>query len=262
MKTCEYATVVENKRLTKDVYSIILKTKISKNAKPGQFVTLYSDDESRLLPRPISIADFDRNLRTLRLVYRVVGEGTKEFSEKASGDTLKVMGPLGNGYPEYKEYGKVLLVGGGVGIPPLLAKAKELHETGCKKEDIVVILGYRSKDDIFLREEFEEIATTYITTDDGSVGFKGNTVEFARTLEDEFDVIYSCGPKIMLSSLKKYAEEKATTLYVSLEERMACGIGACLACTCNSTEVDGHTNVKKKRTCVDGPVFDAKEVEI
>lgn len=268
-KQISIAKVVLNERLTEDVYSMVLESDIAESAKPGQFVALYSSELSRLLPRPISICDFEESC--LRIVYRVVGAGTDEFSKMKAGDEIRVMGPLGNGYPfdEALEILKdensdevITLVGGGVGVPPLLALAKTFVSKGIAKERIHVVLGYRNSSDVFLQEDFEKYATVHVATDDGSLGFHGNTVDCLKALGLNGKVIYSCGPKVMLHFLKLYAEEAGSKLYVSLEEKMACGIGACLACVCKSKDVDKHSNVKNKRVCKDGPVFDAEEVEL
>ena len=170
-KIVENARVVENLQMTDDVYSMILETEIADMAKPGQFVALYSNSDSKILPRPISICDFSDG--RIRLVYRVVGEGTYEFSNLKEGDTIKVMGPLGNGYPieNLNSDSKVTLVGGGVGVPPLLALAKTLSNNGIK--NINCVLGFRNEDDIFLEDDFEEYSDVTITTDDGSAGFHG-----------------------------------------------------------------------------------------
>lgn len=255
--------VILNEKIAEGVYSMVLESDIARAAKPGQFVALYSKDASRLLPRPISICDYNDD--SIRLVYRVVGEGTLEFSKYVPGDEVKVMGPLGNGYPldeATKEDSVITLVGGGVGVPPLLAMSRVLSESGIPRERIHAVLGFRDSKDVFLAEDFEKYATVTVTTDDGSKGFHGNTVSYLRESEEESRLMYSCGPKVMLHFLKEYASEAGAKLYVSLEEKMACGIGACLACVCKSKDKDAHSNVNNKRVCKDGPVFDAEEVEL
>ena len=183
--------------------------------------------------------------------------GTEEFSRLQPGDTLPVIGPLGNGFPVEKAEGKrVFLMGGGIGVPPILELAKEMN---CAEKQIVV--GYRDCH-TFLREEFEAAGTLYISTEDGSVGTKGNVMDAIREKKLQADMIYACGPTPMLRAIKQYAEENNIECYISLEERMACGIGACLACVCKSREKDAHSNVNNKRICKDGPVFLSTEVEI
>lgn len=246
------AKVMSQSQIGTDVFDLVLLAKeAAELAKPGQFISMYSNDKSKLLPRPISICGVDKEAGTLRVVYRTVGEGTKEFSAMAAGDTLDVIGPLGNGFSLKDK--KAILLGGGIGIPPMLELAKQLE---CEK---TAVLGYR--DEIFLAEEFEKVLPTYIASEDGKTGTKGTVIDALRENEITGDIIYACGPTPMLKAIKTYALEHGMEAQLSLEERMACGIGACLACVCKSKEVDSHTHVHNKRVCKDGPVFDAKEVE-
>ena len=255
----EQAKVLSQEMLADGIYSLWIETEAALTARPGQFVSVYTTDASKLLPRPISICEIDKEAKRLRLVYRVTGEktGTKQFSESKAGDFVPVIGPLGNGFPYEKAEGKkVFLMGGGIGVPPILELAKQMK---CEKKQIIA--GYRDCH-TFLREEFEAAGTLYIATEDGSVGTKGNVMDAIRENALEADVIYACGPTPMLRAIKKYAEENGIECYISLEERMACGIGACLACVCKSREKDAHSNVNNKRICKDGPVFLSTEVEI
>lgn len=260
MKKKEICTVIHQKEIGDGIFSMWIQTEnIGKEAKPGQFVSLYSKDGSKLLPRPISLCEIDRENSRLRLVYRVTGAktGTEEFSRLKAGDTIPVIGPLGNGFPVEKAEGKrAFLMGGGIGVPPILELAKQMQ---CEKKQIVV--GYRNAQ-TFLKEEFEATGELYISTEDGSVGTKGNVMDAIREQKLEADIIYACGPTPMLRAIKQYAEENGIECYISLEERMACGIGACLACVCKSKEKDAHSNVNNKRICKDGPVFLSTEVEI
>ncbi|MCC2239952.1 dihydroorotate dehydrogenase electron transfer subunit [Fusicatenibacter sp. CLA-AA-H213] len=260
MKKKEICTVIRQKEIGDGIFSMWIQTEnIGKEAKPGQFVSLYSKDGSKLLPRPISLCEIDRENSRLRLVYRVTGAktGTEEFSRLKAGDTIPVIGPLGNGFPVEKAEGKrAFLMGGGIGVPPILELAKQMQ---CEKKQIVV--GYRNAQ-TFLKEEFEAVGELYISTEDGSVGTKGNVMDAIREQKLEADIIYACGPTPMLRAIKQYAEENGIECYISLEERMACGIGACLACVCKSKEKDAHSNVNNKRICKDGPVFLSTEVEI
>ena len=256
----ETVTVVSQKQIGAGIYDLTIQTKkIAAAAKAGQFVSVYSNDASKLLPRPISLCGIDRKAGTLRLVYRVTGEhtGTEEFSRLQAGDTMKIMGPLGNGFTVEKGR-KTFLIGGGIGVPPMLQLAKEMKDAG---ENFQIVMGYRDAG-TFLLDEFKEQGESFVATEDGSVGTKGNVLDAIRENHLDADVIYACGPTPMLRALKAYAEEQNMTCYVSMEERMACGIGACLACVCNSTEKDAHSNVKNKRICKEGPVFNAKEVEL
>lgn len=256
----ETVTVVSQKQIGTGIYDLTIQTKeIAAAAKAGQFVSVYSNDASKLLPRPISLCGIDRKAGTLRLVYRVTGKntGTEEFSRLQTGDTVKIMGPLGNGFTVEKGK-KAFLIGGGIGVPPMLQLAKEMKDAG---ENFQIVMGYRDAG-TFLLDEFKEQGESFVATEDGSVGTKGNVLDAIRENHLEADVIYACGPTPMLRALKTYAEEQNMTCYVSMEERMACGIGACLACVCNSTDKDAHSNVKNKRICKEGPVFNAKEVEL
>lgn len=251
----EQAVILCQDKIATDVYSIWFQTdKIAKAAIPGQFIAVYCQDGSRLLPRPISICETEKEKGILRIVYRIAGEGTKEISACQSGMELKIMGPLGNGYTLKEK--KAFLIGGGIGIPPMLELAKNLN---CEKE---IVLGYRSGAEMFLKDELEKYGNLTIATDDGSVGVKGNVLDAIRANSLKADIIYACGPTPMLRAAKTYAEEQGIEAQISLEERMACGIGACLACVCQSKEVDEHSNVHNKRVCKDGPVFDAREVEL
>lgn len=251
----EQALVVSQECLADGIFSMWIQTKVAKTAKAGQFISMYTNDGSKLLPRPISICEIDREGGKLRVVYRVTGEktGTEQFSKMKAGDTIPVIGPLGNGFPLIEK--KAFLIGGGIGVPPILELAKSLN---CEKQ---IIVGYRDAQ-TFLKEELEANGTLYISTEDGSVGTKGNVMDAIREHSLEADIIYACGPTPMLRALKSYAEENGIECYLSLEERMACGIGACLACVCKSKEKDHHSNVNNKRICKDGPVFLSTEVEL
>lgn len=285
----EIAVVVDQNALGSGIYDLTLKTtNIAKAAKAGQFVSVYSNDKSKLLPRPISLCGIDRDEDTIRLVYRVTGEntGTEEFSKLVMGDKIRILGPLGNGFT-VEPGKKAFLVGGGIGVPPMLQLAKDINsgvvqttgavdtntqEKGQTEEkqinghgkkicDMNIIMGYRDEN-TFLLDEFKEQADSFVATEDGSVGTKGNVIDAINENGLEADVIYACGPMPMLRALKAYAMEHDMECYVSMEERMACGIGACLACVCKTKDKDAHSNVNNKRICKEGPVFNAKEVEL
>ena len=230
----ETAIIIRQEEIADDIYSMWLHTdQIAAHAKAGQFVSVYCNDGSRLLPRPISICEIDKKDGAIRLVYRVAGKGTAEFSGMHTGAQLRIVGPLGNGFPKKEK--KAFLIGGGIGIPPMLQLAKELN---CEKQ---IILGFR--DELFLMDEFK------------------NVLDAIRENGLDAEIIYACGPMPMLRALKEYAEKNHIECWISMEERMACGIGACLACVCQSKEKDAHSNVKNKRICKEGPVFRAEEVE-
>ena len=255
----EHAVVISQEMLGDGIFSMWLRTEASQMAVPGQFISMYTNDGTKLLPRPISICEIDKEEGALRVVYRVTGEntGTKQFSECKPGDTIPVIGPLGNGFPLEKAEGKkAFLMGGGIGVPPILELAKQLN--AAEKQ---IVMGYRDAN-TFLKEQFEANGTVYVSTEDGSVGTKGNVMDAIRENGLTADIIYACGPTPMLRAIKNFAEENGIECYISLEEKMACGIGACLACVCKSKEKDHHTNVHNKRICKDGPVFLSTEVEI
>ena len=248
----EMAVIIRQEKIGTGIYSMWIRTEqVAEHAKAGQFVSVYCNDGSRLLPRPISICEINNEEKTLRLVYRVAGKGTGEFSAMKAGETLHIVGPLGNGFPKKEK--KAFLIGGGIGIPPMLQLAKELD---CEKQ---IVLGYR--DELFLLDEFQKQGEVYLATEDGSAGTKGNVLDAIRANALTADVIYACGPTPMLRALKTYAAENGIECWISMEERMACGIGACLACVCKSKEKDAHSNVNNKRICKEGPVFLAEEVE-
>lgn len=255
----EWGRVLAQREIAAGVYDLTIQTKeIAAHAKAGQFVSLYCRDSSRLLPRPISLCGIDRERGTLRLVYRVAGKGTEEFSELKEGDSIRMLGPLGNGFSFDGK--KAFLIGGGIGIPPMLQLAKDMRQSG-ELSKIQILLGYRDSQ-TFLLQEFEEQGEVYVSSEDGSVGTKGNVLDAIREKGLTADVIYACGPAPMLRALKVYAAEQKIPCYISLEERMACGIGACLACVCKTGERDAHTNVNNARICKEGPVFLAEEVEL
>lgn len=257
-KRMEQAVVISQECIAPDIYSMWLQTEeIAGLAVPGQFISMYTRDESKLLPRPISLCEIDRENGRLRVVYRVTGKGTgtEAFSGRVSGDTIQILGPLGNGFPLDAGKGKkACLIGGGIGVPPMLELAGQLD---AEKQ---IVMGYRDR--TFLAEDFQKYGKLHVATEDGSAGTKGNVLDAIREQEIQAEIMYACGPAPMLRAVKQYAEEKNIVCYVSMEERMACGIGACLACVCQSTDVDEHSNVHNKRVCKDGPVFLSTEVEI
>ncbi len=267
MKKKERCVVESQQRIGEGIYSLWIQTpSIAEEAHPGQFVSLYCSDGSRLLPRPISLCEIDRKGKRLRMVYRVAGKGTAEFSALKEGDSIEVMGPLGNGFPLEEAAGKrIFLMGGGIGIPPMLETAKALTGNSdgpapAAASQVTAVLGYR--DERFLQNEYEKICDVCISTEDGSFGTRGNVIDAIHENHLEADVIFACGPAPMLRGIKAYAEEQGIPCWISMEERMACGIGACLACVCQSKEVDSHSHVHNKRVCKDGPVFNASEVEL
>ena len=255
--TCE---IISNDKITEGIFSMWIKHDLSSKISPGQFVGLYPEDKSTLLPRPISICESDDDKKALRLVYRVVGKGTEEFSALTAGEKIDVLGILGNGYDLSTASGKknITLMAGGIGIPPMLELAKRLKSKGHSPS---IVLGYRDSD-TFLSEEFSGYGDIYIATDDGSKGFHGNVIDALAYYKLTPDIIYACGPMPMLRGAKAHGYRQNIPCFISLEERMACGVGACLGCVCKTTDVDHHSHVKNARICTDGPVFNAAEVDI
>ena len=247
----ETAVVYSQEELAPGIFSMWIVTDIADEARPGQFISVYSQDGSRLLPRPISICEADPDEGRLRIVYRIAGKGTDEFSKYVSGDPIDIMGPLGNGFPQEGE--NVFLIGGGIGTPPMLEVADHY------KQNATAIIGFRSAEAVILAEDFENVSPTVICTDDGTKGTHGYvTTALEKVLKAQSaDIIYACGPHPMLKGIAALAEKYHISCEVSLEERMGCGVGACLVCACktvkNSKEYMAHV-------CKDGPVFNAKEV--
>lgn len=247
-------SVHKQEKLADGIYSMWLDApELAKESVPGQFIAVYTNDKSKLLPRPISICEADKENGRLRIVYRIAGAGTLELSGYGAGAMLDIMGPLGNGFPLKDK--KAFLIGGGIGIPPMLELAKNLD---CEK---TAVLGYRDAD-TFLADEIGKYAGVVLATEDGSVGTKGNVIDAIRAKGLKADVIYACGPTPMLKALKAYAAENGIECWISLEEKMACGIGACLGCVCHTKDIDSHSNVRNTRICKDGPVFPAEAVEL
>lgn len=255
-KKKEAAKVYSQEQIATGIYDMWIETDLASQAKPGQFISVYTQNQSALLPRPISICEADKNNNRLRIVYRIAGKGTKEFSEYRKGDRIDILGTLGNGFPIEAAKGKrVFLMGGGIGIPPMLELAKNIQG----EKDIIV--GYRNSE-LFLSKDLEKYGTVHIATEDGSVGTKGNVMNAIEAENLKTDVIFACGPMPMLRAIKKYAETENIPAYISLEERMACGVGACLGCVVKTREVDHHSHVNNARICTDGPVYLASDVEI
>jgi dihydroorotate dehydrogenase electron transfer subunit len=256
--------IVEQSMLSDGIFSIWFEAPdVALAARAGQFISIYTNDASKLLPRPISICEIDRAKGLIRVVYRVSGAGTKQFSELSTGDSLEILGPLGNGYDLEainNNGGALCVVGGGIGIPPMLGLAKAYKEKYPENE-VIAVLGYRDKF-TFLTDEFESTCKVYYASDNGDIGIKGNVIDAIRAYELSADCICACGPTPMLRGLIAYANEKGVKTFISLEEKMACGIGACLACVCKSKEIDDHSHVHNKRICKDGPVFDSSEIEL
>lgn len=243
--------VIENKIIAKNIFSLTLEVPEMPEIKAGQFIMLETPAAARLLRRPLGICAYDRT--SITVCYQVAGKGTNALSEVKSGAFLNMLLPLGNGFP--KVGNNIALVGGGVGVFPLLCYAQENPE-----KNITSCLGFRNAECVCLIDEFNKFGKVNIMTDDGSIGEKGNAVDalFSEMKKQAFDAIFACGSTPMLRALKaRLIQEKVNTkCYVSLEERMGCGMGACLVCTCKKSG-GGRASV-----CKEGPVFDIMEVEL
>ena len=256
MKEKVTAQVISQQEIAENIFDMWIETGLAQEAHPGQFIGVFPKNKSTILPRPISICEINEEKTALRIVYRIAGQGTKEFSSFTAGDVVEILGVLGNGFPlEAGKGKKVFLMGGGIGVPPILQLAKELE---AEKQ---VIVGYRDNN-LFLKEDLDKYASVYVATEDGSAGTKGNVMNAIEENGLDAEVIFACGPMPMLRAIKRYAEAKGIKAYISLEEHMACGVGACLGCVVKTKEVDHHSHVHNARICTDGPVFDAEEVDI
>ncbi|NGP44316.1 dihydroorotate dehydrogenase electron transfer subunit [Bacillaceae bacterium SIJ1] len=252
----EHLEVVQQREIAESVFEAELYgSLVAQMTVPGQFVHLrVTEGTAPLLRRPISLCDVDVKERKLKIIYRRQGEGTKQLARLRAGDTVDVLGPLGHGFPtDLPEGRSALLIGGGVGVPPLYYLAKQLKNQGIAVRHI---LGFDTMTSVFYEKEFAALGPTTVTTVDGTYGMQGLVTDAlqADVTDSEADRIYSCGPTPMLRALEQALPNKE--LYVSLEERMGCGVGACLACVCQT--YDGGTSYKK--ICTDGPVFRAGEV--
>lgn len=253
--------VISQTEAAEGIYDMWLESDLAASVRAGQFIAVYPHNESTLLPRPLSICEADREKGRLRIVYRAAGKGTRELSGYHAGRNIRIMGNLGNGFPlDGADGRKVLLIGGGIGIPPLLQLAKDLKKEA-RAVSVSVVAGYRNNQ-LFLKEDLERYAEVFVATEDGSEGTKGTVLDAVRSNALKADVIMACGPMPMLRAVKQYAKEEGMEAFLSLEERMACGVGACLGCVCRTKEKDAHSHVNNARICTEGPVFRAEDVEI
>ncbi len=237
--------IVSNSRIAKSVYKMVLEGDTQYVTAPGQFVNI--ELEGKFLRRPISVCDYDE--RTITIIYKVVGAGTEQMSHMAEGEELDVLTGLGNGFDTSKAGERNLLVGGGVGVPPMYNLAKTLKAAG---RQVSVVMGFNAEDEIFYAEEFKALGVdVYVATADGSVGTKGFVTDVIREKALQYDYFFTCGPLPMLKALYDATGEIGGQL--SFEERMGCGFGACMGCSC-------QTKYGTKRICKDGPVLLKEEV--
>ncbi len=234
--------IISNKKLTESIFEMILKGDTSSITAPGQFINIKLD--GFYLRRPISICDYDDS--TITIIYKVVGEGTEVMSKMNSGEKLDVLCGLGNGFDTSKSLDKPVLIGGGVGVPPMYNLCKKLISEG---KSVTVILGFNKKDEIFYEDEFKKLgADVKVTTVDGSYGIKGFVTDALK--DTEYSYFYTCGPMPMFKAIESTA---VTSGQYSFEERMGCGFGACMGCSCK-------TKYGNKRICKDGPVLEREEI--
>ncbi len=235
-------TIESNEKIAKDVYLMVLSGDTSHITAPGQFVNIKL--EGFYLRRPISVCDYDEG--TLTLIYKVVGKGTEYMAELPKGFSLDVLTGLGNGFDTSKSGAKPLLIGGGVGVPPMYNLAKKLISDG---REVSVILGFNTAEEVFFKDEFDKIgAKVYVATADGSMGTKGFVTDVMK--DTDYDYFYTCGPMPMFKAIEAIAK---TSGQYSFEERMGCGFGACMGCSCK-------TKYGNKRICKDGPVLEREEI--
>ncbi|NME96077.1 dihydroorotate dehydrogenase electron transfer subunit [Clostridium cochlearium] len=234
--------IIDNKKIYENIYKLSISGDFK--GKPGQFYMVRSWRKEPLLSRPISIYSIDNN--TLEFLYAVVGEGTKLLSKLKKGDSINLLGPLGNGFPIENIKGKIAVVSGGIGIAPLYEVVKNLQEC-----EIDLYAGFREKS--YSTEAFKEyVENIYIATESGEEGEKGYITDILEV--NKYDMVLCCGPEVMMKKVVKMCKEKKVPIYISMEKHMACGVGACLGCTCKTK--DGN-----KRTCKEGPVFLGDELE-
>lgn len=254
MSIQELCTVRENQALGGPIFALTLDApRICQAAAPGQFVHI-ACGEGSLLRRPISICDAQDGV--LKIVFAVKGEGTEWLSRRAAGDVLDILGPLGHGFDMTALGDRPVFIGGGIGVPPMYKTMKAARDNGAQP---TAILGFRSRDAVILEEDFRALGTVYTATDDGSYGIHGFVSDVLKEHVSEFTSVCCCGPKPMLKALADIAESAGLPCQVSMEERMGCGIGACLVCACALKAKDGET--RYGHVCKDGPVFDSREVQ-
>lgn len=258
-----YAELVEKIELKDDIYHFKVKApEIAKTAKPGNFVEIrVSDTTTPFLRRPISIYNLEKEKGIVEFIFQVKGQGTEILANKRLGDKIDILGPLGFGTFKYDAYQKIAVIGGGIGVFPLYELSKSAKQAG---EDVNIYLGFRSKDNVVLKKEFEEVSDKLvITTDDGSYGESGFAINFLKEdiKKEKLDCIYACGPLPMLKAVRELAIEENIPCQISLEERMGCGIGACLGCAVKTARSPKEAP-EYWHVCKGGPVFEAKEVEI
>ncbi len=255
----ELMTVVAQSEIAKNIFEMTLKgTLVDQMDEPGKFVHLKAGEEvTPLLRRPISIARIEPEKQEFTMIYRAEGAGTNVLARKRPGDKVNVLGPLGHGFPvgEAQTGQTALLIGGGIGVPPLYELSRRLNAKGVKT---IHVLGFQNQAAAFYTEQFALLGETYVATVDGSLGEQGFVTDVVNNHGLKADIFYSCGPTVMLKAVEQL--HAAPHGFISLEERMGCGIGACFACVCHPSADETGTSYLK--ICSDGPVFKAGEVAL
>ncbi|WP_295093304.1 dihydroorotate dehydrogenase electron transfer subunit [Ruminococcus sp.] len=245
--------ITEKTAIAREIYSFTIACpEIATAACPGQFVHIRANGFT--LRRPISICGIDKKKGTLRIVFEIRGDGTSEIAKLNKNDLIDMLAPLGHGFTVDTTYNKVILIGGGIGTPPMLPLANIYGDKA------VAISGFRNASAVILQDDFRRTgAETILCTDDGSAGIHGFVTQPLAELAEKgrIDAVYACGPMPMLKNVAKICNENGIFCEISLEERMACGIGACLGCACRTIRND---NEYFAHVCKDGPVFNAEEV--
>lgn len=266
MKTNIKAKLIKIEQLKKDIYKFSLEAKeIVENAKPGQFIEVrVLDNIEPLLRRPISIYNLDKENGILEFIFQVKGKGkgTEILAKRKIGEEIDIIGPLGEGTFEIKNYENVAIIGGGIGTFPLYELSKQLKNN--TTSNVNIYIGFRNKDYVVLEEEFKKVSNKLvITTDDGTYGIKGFAInELKKDIEtSKIDKIFACGPLPMLKAIQVLATEKNIPCQISLEEKMACGLGVCLGCAVKKANTPNGTT-EYWHVCKNGPVFNSKDVEI
>ncbi|XUB36469.1 dihydroorotate dehydrogenase electron transfer subunit [Enterococcus sp. DIV0876] len=255
----ENMTIVRQRQLAPKIFEMTLSGElVNQMTTPGQFLHLKVPEQSFLLRRPISINHVDLARKECRIIYRVEGHGTAIFSEMMAGDILDVMGPLGNGFQfHHLTPGEtVFVVGGGIGVPPLYELSKQLRK---QQINVIHFLGFASAEVMYYEEEFKQLGDTRIATDDGSYGIHGNVGNLLMAAAQKPAAVFACGNNGLLKTVAQLFDE-LDDVQLSMEARMACGMGACYACVCH-TKDDEH-GVKSVKVCDEGPVFQARKVVI
>lgn len=252
-----WMTIISQTNIARNIYEMTLEGElVDLMSSPGQFVHIrVTEGFETLLRRPISISCIDKKKRQCKITYRAEGKGTMILAGKQPGEKLDILGPLGNGFQveELQRGDHALIVGGGIGVPPLLELTKQLNRKGVRTTHV---LGFQSKEDVFYKNEFAYFGDTYVATVNGTYGTEGFVTNVLDEIQPSFNTLFACGPTPMLAALENLFPDE--NVYLSLEERMGCGIGACFACVCHlQNDPQGYSY---KKVCTDGPVFRAGEV--